>query len=216
MAILDRVNDERDPDSGEVFLAARIVPGEWARMLWETGLRQTGLLARQALAYDPYRERPERWLARYLALASAGTPVAVRHTSGCAWQPCSRTRRSTAIRLVHNAGAIALNARSIACAQMASSVAGATRPIPVSAGPPAGSHSGPGCSSRSSTSPRASSLRGDRAWAALASHAATPSRHDCYAIAAERVDGLAARARRIAAVGEINQCPHVTAKHLTH
>ena len=83
LAILDRVS-ERDPDSGEVFLAARIVPGEWARMLWETGLRQTGLLARQALAYDPYRERPERWLARYLALAS------VERQSPCATPPAAR------------------------------------------------------------------------------------------------------------------------------
>ena len=68
LAILDRVS-ERGADGSEVFLAARVVPGEWARSLWELGLRQTGLLARQALAYDPYRERPERWLARYLALA---------------------------------------------------------------------------------------------------------------------------------------------------
>jgi hypothetical protein len=68
LAILDRVS-ERDDDGGEVFLAARVVPGEWARSLWDLGLRQTGLLAQQALAYDPYRERPERWLARYLALA---------------------------------------------------------------------------------------------------------------------------------------------------
>jgi hypothetical protein len=68
LAILDRVS-ERGPDGEEVFLAARVVPGEWARSLWELGLRQTGLLAQQALAYDPYRERPERWLARYLALA---------------------------------------------------------------------------------------------------------------------------------------------------
>ena len=68
LAILDRVS-ERDADGHEAFLAARVVPGEWARMLWELGLRQTGVLARQALAYDPYRARPERWLARYLALA---------------------------------------------------------------------------------------------------------------------------------------------------
>jgi hypothetical protein len=68
LAILDRVS-ERGPEGEEVFLAARVVPGEWARSLWELGLRQTGLLAQQALAYDPYRQRPERWLARYLALA---------------------------------------------------------------------------------------------------------------------------------------------------
>jgi hypothetical protein len=68
LAILDRVS-ERDADGSEVFMAARVVPGEWARSLWDLGLRQTGQLARQALAYDPYRQRPERWLARYLALA---------------------------------------------------------------------------------------------------------------------------------------------------
>jgi hypothetical protein len=68
LAILDRVS-ERDDDGREVFLAASVIPGEWARSLWELGLRQTGLLARQALAYDPYRARPERWMARYLALA---------------------------------------------------------------------------------------------------------------------------------------------------
>ncbi len=68
LAILDRIT-ERDLDGEEVFLAARVVPGEWARSLWKLGLRQTGLLAQQALAYDPYRERPERWMARYLALA---------------------------------------------------------------------------------------------------------------------------------------------------
>ncbi len=68
IAILDRVV-ERDADGHEVFLGARVVPGEWARSLWDSGLRQTGILARQALAYDPYRSRPERWLARYFALA---------------------------------------------------------------------------------------------------------------------------------------------------
>ena|GEM_PF-5071833 len=68
LAILDRVS-EQDADGHDVFLAARVVPGEWARSLWDLGLRQTGQLARQALAYDPYRQRPERWLARYLALA---------------------------------------------------------------------------------------------------------------------------------------------------
>jgi hypothetical protein len=68
LAILERIS-ERDDDGHEVFLAARVVPGEWARSLWELGLRQTGVLARQALAYDPYRARPERWMARYFALA---------------------------------------------------------------------------------------------------------------------------------------------------
>jgi hypothetical protein len=66
MAVLDRLT-ERDAEGNVVFLAARVMPGEWARAYWELGLRQVGWLAQQALAYDPYHERPEKWLAKYLA-----------------------------------------------------------------------------------------------------------------------------------------------------
>jgi hypothetical protein len=66
LAVLDRLT-ERDADGQRVFLAARVAPGEWARVYWELGVRQLGLLAQQALAYDPYHERVEKWLALYLA-----------------------------------------------------------------------------------------------------------------------------------------------------
>jgi hypothetical protein len=66
LAVLDRLTG-RDEDGQVVFLAARVVPGDWLRAWSEVGLRQVGQLARQALVYDPYRERPEKWLAKYLA-----------------------------------------------------------------------------------------------------------------------------------------------------
>ena len=66
LAVLDRLT-ERDEEGQLVFLAARVAPGDWARAYWDLGLRQLGLLAQQALAYDPYHERVEKWLALYLA-----------------------------------------------------------------------------------------------------------------------------------------------------
>jgi hypothetical protein len=66
LAVLDRLT-ERDAQGQLVFLAARVAPGEWARAYRNLGLRQLGLLAQEALAYDPYHERVEKWLALYLA-----------------------------------------------------------------------------------------------------------------------------------------------------
>jgi hypothetical protein len=68
LAVLDRLLAEDDAGE-EVFLAARLVPGDWARLWHAAGLRQTGQLARRALAYDPYREQPEKWLAKSFAFA---------------------------------------------------------------------------------------------------------------------------------------------------
>ncbi len=50
-----------------VFLGAEVRPGRWAREYWEQDLKQIGLLAKRALAYDPYRQQPEKRLAKYLA-----------------------------------------------------------------------------------------------------------------------------------------------------
>jgi hypothetical protein len=58
---------QHDLENNEAFLAAQVAPGRWARELWEVLGPQTGLLARKALEYDPYRERPEKRLAKYLA-----------------------------------------------------------------------------------------------------------------------------------------------------
>jgi hypothetical protein len=57
----------RDFDGTEVPIAAEVLPGGWAREFWETVGRQTGLLAQHALSYDPYRRKPEKRLAKYLA-----------------------------------------------------------------------------------------------------------------------------------------------------
>ena len=51
-------------------MGARVQPGGWMRAWAEQGMRQFGSLARQALAYDPYRERPEKWLAKSLTFAT--------------------------------------------------------------------------------------------------------------------------------------------------
>jgi hypothetical protein len=67
LAWLDRIT-QPDLDGGEpVFLAARVMPGSWAGEYAALDVRQTGLLAKRALAYDPYRQQPEKRLAKYLA-----------------------------------------------------------------------------------------------------------------------------------------------------
>ncbi len=67
LAWLDRIT-QPDLDGGEpVFLAARVMPGAWANEYAALDVRQTGLLAQKALAYDPYRRQPEKRLAKYLA-----------------------------------------------------------------------------------------------------------------------------------------------------
>lgn len=65
-AVVDRF-DQLDFDGRLVPLAVRIMPGQWAEAYWELGLRWVGLLAQKALYYDPYRQRPEKRLAKYLA-----------------------------------------------------------------------------------------------------------------------------------------------------
>ena len=64
LAILD-VSIEPDFDDHPAFLAARVMPGQWAQAYWDMGVRQTGLIAQRALQYDPYRERVEKRLRRY-------------------------------------------------------------------------------------------------------------------------------------------------------
>lgn len=66
LAMLD-VMSQADLEGAAVFLAARVMPGEWAAKYWELGLRQTGLLASKVLGYDPYREQTEKRLGKYLA-----------------------------------------------------------------------------------------------------------------------------------------------------
>jgi len=67
LLLTDARMTQHDLDNNEAFLAAQVAPGRWARELWEVLGPQTGLLARKALEYDPYRERPEKRLAKYLA-----------------------------------------------------------------------------------------------------------------------------------------------------
>ncbi len=52
---------------GEVFLVAQVILGPWVEPFWNLLRWQTGLIAQKALEYDPYRERPEKRLAKYLA-----------------------------------------------------------------------------------------------------------------------------------------------------
>jgi len=66
LAMLDIIT-EMDVNGNAVFLAARVMPGTWAEQLWESDLRQRGLLARKALEYDPVREQVEKRLAKFLA-----------------------------------------------------------------------------------------------------------------------------------------------------
>ena len=67
LLLTDARMTQHDLENDESFLAAQVAPGRWARELWEVLGPQTGLLARKALEYDPYRERPEKRLAKYLA-----------------------------------------------------------------------------------------------------------------------------------------------------
>ena len=66
LAITD-LTSQQGIDGGAVFLSARVVFGEWASAYWEHGLRQTAILSRMALEYDPYRQQVEKRLAKYLA-----------------------------------------------------------------------------------------------------------------------------------------------------
>jgi hypothetical protein len=66
LAMLEKLV-QRDLEGNPTFLAARVMPGGWAAAYWELGLRQTGLIAQRALAYDPYREQVEKRLAKYFA-----------------------------------------------------------------------------------------------------------------------------------------------------
>jgi hypothetical protein len=66
MAMLDRAVQPAF-DGENVFLAARVMPGSWATAYRDARVWQTGLLAQRALAYDPYREQPEKRLAKFLA-----------------------------------------------------------------------------------------------------------------------------------------------------
>jgi len=56
-----------DLDGETVLRAARVTLGEWAGEYRKLEVRQIGLLARKALEYDPYRQQPEKRLAKYLA-----------------------------------------------------------------------------------------------------------------------------------------------------
>jgi hypothetical protein len=67
LLLTDARMTQHDLENSEAFLAAQVAPGRWARELWEVLGPQTGLLARKALEYDPYRERAEKRLAKYLA-----------------------------------------------------------------------------------------------------------------------------------------------------
>ncbi|MBV9322882.1 MAG: hypothetical protein JO352_03720 [Chloroflexi bacterium] len=66
LAMTDRMN-QYDLDGRPVPAAVRVMPGSWAREYWERDLKWRGLLAQKALEYDPYRQQPEKRLAKYLA-----------------------------------------------------------------------------------------------------------------------------------------------------
>ena len=66
LAILDKAYAV-DFEGEAHFLAASVMPGQWAEEYWQRGLKWTGHLARQALSYDPYRQAPEKGLAKYFA-----------------------------------------------------------------------------------------------------------------------------------------------------
>jgi hypothetical protein len=56
-----------DDDGHPCYFAAEVRPGEWVRPYIEQRGRQFGWLPRQALRYDPLRQRTEKRLAKYLA-----------------------------------------------------------------------------------------------------------------------------------------------------
>ncbi len=66
LAMTDRMN-QYDLDGRPVPAAVRVMPGSWAREYWERDLKWRGLLAQKALEYDPYRQQPEKRLAKYRA-----------------------------------------------------------------------------------------------------------------------------------------------------
>jgi hypothetical protein len=66
LAMTDRMN-QYDLDGRPVPAAVRVMPGSWAREYWDRDLKWRGLLAQKALEYDPYRQQPEKRLAKYLA-----------------------------------------------------------------------------------------------------------------------------------------------------
>ena len=68
---------QHDLDGIPVDIAARVMTGSWANAYHELDLKQRGLLAPKAIAYDPYKRQPEKRLAKYLAFHyryNAGTP----------------------------------------------------------------------------------------------------------------------------------------------
>ncbi len=66
LAMLDTITQE-DLEGNPIFLGARVMPGKWAQEYWDLGLKWRGLLAQKALEYDPYREKVEKRLGKYLA-----------------------------------------------------------------------------------------------------------------------------------------------------
>ena len=66
LAILDKAHAV-DFEGEAVFLAASVMPGKWAEEYWQRGLKYTGHLAAKALSYDPYRQAPEKGLAKFFA-----------------------------------------------------------------------------------------------------------------------------------------------------
>jgi hypothetical protein len=92
---VDRRLTQHDLEGNEIFLAAKVQPGDWARTFWSALGWQTGLLAQQALSYDPYHQRPEKRLAKYLAFQFR---INANHRS-----PALRRRVSTLLEAVGDA-----------------------------------------------------------------------------------------------------------------
>jgi len=66
LAVVDRVM-QSDLEGGKVVRAAWVVLGSWMNAYKEAEITQLGFLAQKALAYDPYRNQPEKRIAKYLA-----------------------------------------------------------------------------------------------------------------------------------------------------
>lgn len=67
IVISDRIS-QGTPGDSRLPVAWRYQPGKWVTYFVEGPSRQTALLARQSIRYDPYRQKFEKRLSRYLSI----------------------------------------------------------------------------------------------------------------------------------------------------